>query len=129
MSYESELQIIESEFTDKWTYTDIAYQNVNFNPSTADSWVRLNVLPASASQISMGSTPYFRYNGVVVVQVFTRPGTGGKGSMRLVDYVTTIFRAKNIGGIQFGVPVVAHVGSINGWNQVNVNCPYYREDS
>lgn len=128
MSLVSELSIIESYFTDNWPYTSIAYQNVNFNPEALDEWVRISVLPASANQISLGSNPYFRYRGVVAIQIFTKPGIGSRRSTELADYITSLFRSKNISGIQFGVPEAHRMGAVNGWYQVNVNCSYYREE-
>jgi hypothetical protein len=128
MSYAAELTAIESEFATNWPHTEVAYQNVNFNPEALDEWVRISALPASANQISMGSNPYFRYRGLVAVQIFTKPGMGSLRSSQLADYVTAVFRSKNIGGIQFGVPAATRIGTVNGWYQVNVNCPYYREE-
>lgn len=128
MSYQAAQVSIESEFVTNWTYTQVARDNVDFEPQSLTEWVRITVLPASGRQASMGADPLFRYNGLFCVQIFTRSGLGWGRATELADLITPLFRNRRLGNIQFYVPEMMRVGVTDGWYQVNVDCPFYREE-
>lgn len=128
MGFFEQQSAIEQEFKDNWPHTPIANDNVQFDPQGMEEWVRLTDLNAYGKQASLGNSPLYRYGGMVVVQVFTELNTGSARAKQLVDLVTPIFRSKRISGIQFYVPAVTRIGPRDGWYQVNVDCPYYRDE-
>ena len=128
MSFVLEQSSIEIEFSNNWPHTQIARDNVSFSPQGLDEWVRFSDLNADAKQASLGNNPLFRYRGMVVIQIFTKVNSGAARALELSDYVTGIFRSKKIGDVQFQVPAVTRIGPRDGWYQVNVDCPYYRDE-
>ena len=128
MGFFDEQSTVQMEFKNNWPYTAIAYDNETFSPQGLDEWVRFTDLNAGGKQASLGNNPLYRYRGMVVVQIFVKPNTGPARFLRLADYVTGIYRSKRIGSTQFGVPAVTRIGPRDGWYQVNVDCPYYRDE-
>lgn len=130
MSFLTEQIDIESYFKSKWSHTSIAYDNVEFDPKDETEWVRFVIRNGNARQTSMAhDNPSYRYYGVIYVQIFTRSDIGVGRALKLADYVTVLFRSASVNGIQFKVPSITRVGNMeDSWFQVNVDCPYYREE-
>jgi hypothetical protein len=58
MSFLTEQTDIEGFFRDNWNHTAIAFDNVEFNPSIYEEWVRFVVRNGNARQSSMaGDNP------------------------------------------------------------------------
>ena len=115
-------------FQANWTYTPVDYANTFFDPQNVDEWVRFVDNSSSSRLSALGDNPLYRYRGMVTVQVFVKPSVGEGRVLALCDNVTTLFRDKRISGIQFGVPQPNKIGTRDGWYQVNVICPYYRDE-
>lgn len=130
MSFLTEQTDIEGFFRANWNHTAIAFDNVEFNPSIYEEWVRFVVRNGNARQSSMaGDNPGFRYYGVIYVQIFTRANIGTGRALALADLVTGLFRSASVNGIQFKTPSITRVGNMeDSWFQINVDCPYYREE-
>lgn len=129
MSFLAEQIAIESYFKDNWTYTPIAYENVNLNSNSLDEWVRLTIRPANPQVAGIsGSQLMYRYKGVLFIQIFVREGIGSGRAIQFADYVSGLFRSKYVDGIHFGVPAVTRVGSRDSFFQVNVDVGFYREE-
>lgn len=119
---------IVSAFETAWNFTRIAHDNEQFDPQSLTEYVRITDNKVGGRQASLGDNPLYRYRGIVTVQVFVKPNIGTARSMALCDNVTPIFRSARIGQIQFQVPYPVVVGNRDGWYQVNVICPYYRDE-
>ena len=130
MSFLNEQLDIETYFKEAWKYTAVAYDRVEFNPTIYDEWDRFVIRNGNARQSSIaGDNPGFRYYGVIYVQIFTRASIGTGRALQLADYVTALFRSASVNGIQFKTPSITRVGNMeDSWFQVNVDCPYYREE-
>jgi len=130
MSFSEEQTDIEAYFQQRWIHTPIAYDNVEFDPKEYSEWVRFVIRNGTARQVSIAlDSPGFRYFGNIFVQIFTRSDTGVGRSLVLADYVTELFRLASVNGIQFRTPSITRVGNMeDGWFQVNVDCPYFREE-
>lgn len=131
MSYATEANAIRSRFNAEWgVTTPIAWPNVNFTPPSGEPWVRLEILPSGADQITIGASGgrTFRHDGMVTVQVFV-PSNEGDGEARtLAEQAAVIFRGVTVGTIRFLAPYTTTGGNDGaGWYQVNVWCPYTRD--
>lgn len=126
----TEAATIEGYFIDNWDHTEIAHDNVTFDPvaTVVKEYVRFSDLYAGGRQASLGNNPLFRYRGMVAIQIFVKPNTGSARYLELVDFVTAIFRARRITDVNFEVPYPVKIGNREGWYQVNVLCPYYRDE-
>jgi len=130
MSYAQEQAYITSHFSNMWPAgVGVAYPNVKFDTNNIDEWVRLNIVRGVAYQASMGGdTNVYRHPGNVIVQVFVEPNSGAKRALELADTACAIWRGQQFDGLVFKAPVVIDLGIVAGWYQVNVSCPFYRDE-
>lgn len=124
MSFLQEKLDIENHFRNNWTDTHICYENDQFTGDT--EWVRISMQNAESFQVTLGDNPYFRYIGVLFVQIFIKPDVGSGRALFLADKVEAIFRNLTLGKIQFKVPTIDKIPVTEDWYQVNVNIPFYR---
>lgn len=124
MSYLQEKKDIEKFFIANWTATPILFENGESRDS--GDWVRLTIQNGDAFQATMGDDPYFRFPGVLYVQIFTPTDIGSGRALGLADQVDSLFRNKVLGNIRFKVPQVKKVPSDSEWYQVNVSTEFYR---
>lgn len=129
MSFAKERAVLESYFHDNWTETEVAYDNVDFDPST-DAWVRFKIQNGDSVQADINhSNPLYRHIGVVMVQVFVPVKSGTNRARELADTVSNMFRRVQPGhGITLRTPSIFTVGPNNEWFQVNVSCPFWRNE-
>ena len=128
MSFVSEKATIEQYIQANYASTLVKYENDEMNDSSVNEWIRVSTQNADGFQASLGSNPLFRYVGVLFVQIFVKPDIGSGRALELADTITTLFRAKRIGGIVFLVPKVQKVGVFKDWYQVNVSVEFSREE-
>ena len=161
MSFEAERRSIESHFQQRWLELfasdsvwsgyptpptsspaeRAAYDNVAFDVPGQDLqnpensvWVRLTILPAGASQITVGTAPLLQHNGVISVQIFHPINAKSNVLARFADIVSNIFDLASI-PVQDAPGVVVQclrstlvrVGPFNDWYQANVNTTYVRQ--
>lgn len=132
MTYEAQHNAIRTRFNTQWaSTTPIKWANVPFDPPNDDAWVELSVGDAGAIQASMGDpgNNTYRHTGAVTVMIFTPSGQGDKEALELADQAAAVFRAWQSGGILFRpAPFIRRIGTKDNWFQVNVVCPFQRDD-
>lgn len=128
MPFFDALQSVIQHFATNWTYTPVAYANDAFDTENVAEWARFTDNNSTGSRASLGNNPLYRYRGIVTVQLFVKPNIGPARVQQLTDFVTSIFRDQRISGTQFYVPRPEVIGMRDGWYQVNVLCPYYRDE-
>lgn len=127
MTFAIEKATIENHVKNNLTGTNLVYENQS-QPNSVLDWVRVNILNSDSKQVSLGNNPYFRYKGLLIFQIFTKPNIGSGRAMSIADQITTIFRGQKVGTITFRPPVTDKVGENGGWYQVNVSVPFFREE-
>lgn len=115
---------IVSQFVIDWaSQTVIAYDNDDYKPpNDTTPWVRLNVQFSGGNQASLGSTGTrkFRYEGWVIVQVFTPIGSAKTSDNDgFANDAKNVFEGKHISGIWFREVGVRYVGPDGKWFQQN----------
>lgn len=128
MTFQAEKTAIEQFVSSNLTGTYLVFENQS-QPNTVADWIRTNILNSDSQQISLGSNPWFRYKGLVIFQIFTKPNIGSGRATQLADTITGLFRNTKIGAITFRPPRVDKIGEDGGWYQVNVSVPFFREES
>lgn len=133
MSYATLRTAVEGRFSSNWTYTAIAWQNKTFDPSNKDDlgafdinlpWVRITINNGDSDQASIENNPLKRATGIISVQVFTNPNTGGGLSDTYVDNVAAIFEDQSFGGVICQATSKRFVGQSGDWYQVNANTTF-----
>lgn len=126
MSFAQERQSIENRFKDNWTATDVAYDNVPFNPPTDSEWVRLNILNGDSACRAINKR--VRHTGIISVQIFAPVGTGTQTSREYADTVYSIFNNLRFDDIVTDVPSIVTIADDKVWLQTNITVPYYRDE-
>lgn len=140
MTYQAELAAIETRFLDNWSATPVAMGSDGpvIDPTSKaivaqpddSSWCRLVVRGAREQQASLGGagTKQFRNFGLVMIQIYTPMRSGHAAGRVLADTAAAIFRAQAFSGITCRAASVIELGKIDGgWNQTNVDIPYFRD--
>jgi len=119
---------IITAFNTYWTYTPVAWPNLQFDPSVVDEWVRITNIPGDSNQASMGgSTNLHRQFGLVLLELYIDQDSGARRSVELADLAINFFHGLALTGITFRSPDTAHIGIVDGWLQKNVSCDYYTD--
>lgn len=134
--YEEERAALEASFQTMWAArTQVKWENQLWQEPKEDiNWCAFHINSGDGDKIEIGhpdSPSLHRYGGMVIVQVFQRTLTGTVEAGKLADAVSNHFRDKivnlpNGGYIQFRTPRTSKPGTLNGWFQLNVFCPYSR---
>lgn len=128
MSFTQEKLDVETYIAANVTGTSLVFENVTHKSGVLD-WVRVNILNSNSRQVSMGDAPYFRYRGLLIFQVFTKPNIGSGRSVAIVDQLSSLFRGKRIGTLTFDSPMLEKIGEQDSWYQVNLTIPFSREET
>ncbi|MDJ0952477.1 MAG: phage tail terminator-like protein [Acidimicrobiia bacterium] len=128
MSFDAERQVIETRFEANWSATPVRYPNVKFSTKDQTEFVAIQHIPDDKMEKSLGTDPVqYRSYGDIVVQIFVKPNSGAARALQLADLVADVWRSAKFSGITVMAPRVAIVGVIEGWYQVDVISPYYRD--
>ena len=131
MTYEVERADIEGRFATLWgSTTPVAYSNVAFTPPADAEWVRLNILDNTTDEIGIGqpNAQLHRFQGLIVVGIFTPLNTGEKRARQLADQVFSMFKSADFGSVTSWTPYVTVVGESDGYFQVNVTTNFKRDE-
>lgn len=133
MSFEDARNAIESRLASHWTTTPIRFENVPF-VETASAYVALFILDGEGQQISLGTPALRRWPFVIAIQVFVPQDTGTKTARTYADTLAAIFdraqfSAGNSGTIRCRVPSIEPAGVKDGWYQIAVTVPGFRDRS
>lgn len=128
MSFEDERLALESRFKAGWAETAIRWPNVKFSSKDKSEWVSYNNIQNTAKEKSLGTDPVlYRYFGDIVIQIFVVPNSGASRALQLAELVADIWRSAKFSGITMDVPSTVSIGIIEGWYQIDVISPYYRD--
>lgn len=137
--FDHERRLIENFFQAMMNDTEtefikVKYENQAFTMPTTETWAALTIVTAEGNKIDLRENALHRYGGIVIVQVFQKERTGTGAARELAGRVAEIFREQELcddalecGLIRFRTPAVLTIGLVNGWYQMNVNCPYIRD--
>lgn len=134
MTWESQHNALRDRFDTQWANTTpIAWPNVTFDPPDAAAWVRFVATDATARTASFGDpgNNVHRHTGLLTLMIFVPVNTGDKEALELADQASAIFRGWQdaASGLRFRQPpFVRQVGPDRKWYQVNVLCPFERDE-
>lgn len=129
MTWESEIEAIETRFNTEWAAgpnTPIRFENDPRSAPTSGEWVECVVIPATAERSTLGIRNH-RYTGFININIYVSKGTGTNRARVLADTAAAIFRDQQFSGIVCRSPDIVIVGDVNGFYQINVSAPYWRD--
>ncbi len=131
--------LIETEFTNNWTETQLVYDNVSANITTAE-FVRLTIITTSSFNRTIGDDKTLK-KGFIVIQVYIPLDIGMGRADELSDLILAILENQRFSDLFTYAGVVEHIGespttSFNpagsgqfreltpGFFQINVKIPF-----
>jgi hypothetical protein len=125
MSFVDERLSIENRLQEFWNYTPVAWENVDFDIPNNSDWIRLNILNGSSNYRAIDYKK--RHTGVILIQVFTPVNTGTNKVREYSDTIASIFDSRTFSDIVCDVASVQNIGADDGFHQVNVTIPFWRD--
>jgi hypothetical protein len=133
MKYDVVQQSLEEYVKASWTLTEVEYDNVAFNSDLFDEYLRCNVVfnEGEARTITVGC---YRQFGLVMLSIFTRPGTGTARQTQLATLAADMVKKVVVAPV---APLVAPKVKLQvpsmyrnnreglGWVMAQVSCPFY----
>ena len=94
-----------------------------------EEWVRVTINTSGASQRDLaGPESRVRYLGVVTINVFVKSATGApKRARQLMDLIDPKFSRIQVEGITFQTPLPGISGETEGFYQMTLQMPFYRD--
>ncbi len=124
---------VENRLNVNWAdTTPIKYDNVPFQEPQGVPWIAVFLLETIGDQISTNK-PRHRFEGEIVIQIFTPLHQGSKVALDLASQAAAIFRRAQFGTTDSGfftcmTPQIQPIGvEEGGWYQVNLAVPYKRD--
>lgn len=128
------IQDIQSAIIDymqsNWTATDIAWDNVDYEPSTGNEYIAIFLDPVDETpEAKNGSQNLYRIVGELTIIVYTQQGTGPGRNHELADDAASLFRGKDLDTVQFRGAAVNRVGIVDngGWYKSLVRIEFYAD--
>jgi hypothetical protein len=118
---------IEARLSTNWTTTAIAWDNVEYNPSPATSFIRLIVDEVDSTQVSMATTPCHRIVGLIHIMIMVPINTGTNVARGYADTLAGYFRNADFSDIKCQSPRIRRVGDIGEYYQYSLLIPFYTD--
>ena len=128
--FEDIRQAIEKQFSANWATTDIAWDNVEYTPNAATSFVSIKIEYMNVALASIAASPIHRATGNIIISIMVPMNTGTNTIRGYVDSIVTIFKNKKLSNIvQCLSPYTRRIGDIGEHYQMNVIVPFYADKS
>lgn len=116
-----------AHFTAQWGgFTVIQEENTLFSPPVNTPWVRINIVTATTTQVSVGPTSLDRTTGYVQATVFSPLQQGHERRDFLIERLLPIFRKIRVGGAQFLTPsTTLNLDIGEPWYMASVRWPFW----
>lgn len=118
---------IEARLSSNWTTTPIAWDNVEYDPTPATSFIRLIVDEVDSTQVSMATTPCHRIVGLIHIMIMVPINTGTNVARGYADTLAGIFRNADFSGVKCQSPRIRRVGDVGEYYQYSLLTPFYTD--
>ena len=130
-TYTEARDAIITHFSTNWAtqYPTIPVVYDNTNTVDLDTvgnvFLRTTFALEDASQASIGDSPMQRVRGHLYISIFSRAGTGTRSGIGYLDYISTLFKFKNLSGVTVGAPSPTFKESHDGWHMQMIGIPFF----
>jgi len=93
--YDGIRRVLETTLVGVTDIPDIAWENVTFNPTTSEPFVKARFAPTIREPAVRGLNPQMYYQGVFVVDVYVPEGVGPSVGDDIADSIIEAFDAPN----------------------------------
>lgn len=130
IGFDQELNAISQYLSSNWDPLMATLVLPNEEPPEGNEtpFIKLTVQNADGKNLTLGTKAY-RYIGVIIIQIFTKSGTGTGLSNEIATALSALFRDEMIDGvIRCKVPVLQNIGVVDSWYQANLSVEFSREE-
>jgi len=92
--------------------------------TVGDAFLKIEITYPYARQSSVELKPMTRVDGLLMIDIWARAGTGTRGGMVFYDYLHTLFAYKNLSGVQIAAPTQDKPAIQSGWHQQQMAIPF-----
>lgn len=78
----------------QWTATPVAWENVDFDPSSLTAWVEVRL--DAGQQAALTADDVFTGSPVMMISAYTKPGAGKQQNRQLLDTAIAMFKGNRI---------------------------------
>ncbi|MCP4149811.1 MAG: hypothetical protein GY757_18850 [bacterium] len=130
MGYADERAAIEARFSTGWgVTTPIAWDNVDYIPTPATTFVSIHILAGKELAVSVGASIRTRNSGLININIFVPKNTGTNAALALADTAAAIFRHQSFSpSISCRGAEVKRIGQVNEWFQYNASISFQRDE-
>lgn len=122
---------VETRFVTFWDEDryPIAFENVDFDPTNLDMWVRLSI-NCSTDTAGLGgdNQGLNRTDGIINVECFVRLNEGTRGVIQVAQEAATIFQYKSFNGVICQAASIERHGRQDLWYKVTAYIPFYYDE-
>mgnify|MGYP003635785188 CR=1 FL=1 len=134
MSYETKAKALLDKFDLTFSAAEptveIAYPNVQYEPTKGTNWVRFTINWGQQDPASIGAlNNRYRTTGVITVQIFAAQGEGPVAALGIADNVVATLRGTTISGIRTKGTRLQNIGGDDGWFQINAITPFEYDET
>ena len=104
----------------------VAYDNVPFDSTKYDEWVRVTVLNGDSFEAAVGSN-CVRNTGLITVQIFTNQWDGSSACRQYADQIADIFKGVVDKDVTYRAGALTRVGHDGDFFQMNIVIPYQHD--
>lgn len=123
IDYTTTRQIIESELSDNFTTCDIQYENVPLMVDNPESYIAVFDRQSFSESVSMDEDDA-HMRGEIIIQIFTKLGTGTSGARDIAQDLTDLLSSKDLDGIITDTPMFISAQPNERYYQHNLIIPY-----
>jgi hypothetical protein len=128
MSFDAVRESAETKIN-TWGVLPASYDNVQFDSSSYDEWVRVTVIDGESFPRSIvGGSCKVRRTGFVSVQIFTKQWLGSSLARQYADDISNLFSNTSDGTIVYETASGLRVGHSEDVYQYNVLIPFIYDE-
>ena len=121
---------IEQRLNANWSTTDIAWDNVEYNPTANTAFIRLIVDEADTRQITLSNnSPCHRAIGLIHIMIMVPTNTGTATARGYADSLADIYRNADFSDIKCLSPRIRRVGDVGEHYQYSLLIPFTYDKS
>lgn len=136
MFYDDERAAVEQRLKTYWAASAfsavaIAYENRR-HASNGQPYIEVAIRNGQSRQISLGSHPWIRHDGLIIISIFVGENTGQATARQMADVVDAAFRNAQFshgssGKITCRTPFLTVFPANKGWWKAQLSVPYQRD--
>ena len=118
---------LSTRLNDNWVTTPIAWDNVPYDPTPNQEWVRAAMIPTVTENAALADAT--RRQGIYAIQIFTPLNRGSGRAYELADMLSAIFSNQQFSNVVCYAAETTRIGDEgNGWYEVVLQINFWSQE-